>query len=78
MILTGIKNQKNKRDKFFTLYDIDTYFPGPGVRAAITLPEPLYSYAECTRYYELLILGLSSFSHKKKIPQLPTAFRVVY
>lgn len=24
MILTGIKNQKNKRDKFFTLYDIDT------------------------------------------------------
>ena len=23
MILTGIKNSKNKRDKFFTLYEID-------------------------------------------------------
>jgi hypothetical protein len=24
IILTGIKNQKNKRDKFFTIYEIDT------------------------------------------------------
>ena len=24
IILTGIKNQKEKRDKFFTIYEIDT------------------------------------------------------
>ena len=24
IILTGIKNQKNRRDKFVTIYDIDT------------------------------------------------------
>jgi len=56
MILTGIKNSKNKRDKFFTLYEIDKekimyYQPIKNRELIGRLKSNLYSFADGHIYF---------------------------